>query len=75
LEQHGFARNKIWIVDEKAQPLSSGDNNNKASVNLLLKPPDDDLKCWSHRYNTNCFDINALASAKDTNFHLPVENL
>jgi hypothetical protein len=51
LEQHGFARNKIWIVDEEAPPLSNGDNNNKACVDLLLKPCDDD--CWPHMYNNN----------------------
>nr|CAB3504283.1 unnamed protein product [Digitaria exilis] len=49
LEQHGFARNKIWTIDEEAPPLNYGDNNNnKASVDLLLKPSEDDLKCWPH---------------------------
>jgi glucose-6-phosphate 1-epimerase len=55
LEQHGFARNKIWIVDEEAPPLTNGDNNNKASVDLLLKLSDDDLKCWPHWYDIDFF--------------------
>lgn len=51
LEQHGFARNKIWTIDDEAPPLNYGDNNNnKASVDLLLKPSEDDLKCWPHSF-------------------------
>ena len=58
LEQHGFARNKIWTIDEEAPPLNYGDNNNnKASVDLLLKPSEDDLKCWPHWYDDNYFDM------------------
>jgi glucose-6-phosphate 1-epimerase len=62
LEQHGFARNKIWIVDEEAPPLTNGDNNNKASVDLLLKLSDDDLKFWPHWYDIDFFGISAFAS-------------
>ena len=58
LEQHGFARNKIWTIDEEAPPLNYGDNNNnKASVDILLKPSEDDLKCWPHWYDDNYFDM------------------
>ena len=58
MEQHGFARNKIWTIDEEAPPLNYGDNNNnKASVDLLLKPSEDDLKCWPHWYDDNYFDM------------------
>lgn len=62
MEQHGFARNKIWAIDEEAPPLNYGDNNNKASVDLLLKPSEDDLKCWPHWYDDNHFDMVALNS-------------
>ena len=58
LEQYGFARNKIWTIDEEAPPLNYGDNNNnKASVDILLKPSEDDLKCWPHWYDDNYFDM------------------
>uniref|UniRef100_A0A0D3GB05 glucose-6-phosphate 1-epimerase n=1 Tax=Oryza barthii TaxID=65489 RepID=A0A0D3GB05_9ORYZ len=48
LEQHGFARNRIWALDQEHPPLNQNDNNSKASVDLILKPSEDDLKCWPH---------------------------
>ena len=61
MEQHGFARNKIWTIDEEAPPLNYGDNNNnKAYVDILLKPSEDDLKCWPHWYDDNYFDMVAF---------------
>jgi glucose-6-phosphate 1-epimerase len=50
LEKHGFARNKIWAIDENPPPLHPNDSNGKAYVDLLLKPSDEDLKNWPHRY-------------------------
>ncbi|KAE8683861.1 Detected protein of confused Function [Hibiscus syriacus] len=47
LEQHGFARNRTWIIDENPPPLHPNDNNGKAYIDLLLKP--NDLKIWPHR--------------------------
>lgn len=57
LEQHGFARNKIWTVDEDPPPLQSYDCNGKIYVDLLLKPSEDDLKCWPH-----CFEFRLRVS-------------
>jgi glucose-6-phosphate 1-epimerase len=53
LEKHGFARNKIWAIDENPPPLHPNDSNGKAFVDLLLKPSDEDLKNWPHRYELN----------------------
>lgn len=50
LEQHGFARNKIWTVDENPPSLLSKDSNAKSFVDLLLKPSEEDLKCWPHSF-------------------------
>ncbi|KAK9103809.1 hypothetical protein Sjap_021063 [Stephania japonica] len=50
LEQHGFARNKIWVIDENPPPLPPNDSNGKAFVDLLLKPSEEDLKCWPHSF-------------------------
>uniref|UniRef100_A0A0D3GB06 glucose-6-phosphate 1-epimerase n=1 Tax=Oryza barthii TaxID=65489 RepID=A0A0D3GB06_9ORYZ len=50
LEQHGFARNRIWALDQEHPPLNQNDNNSKASVDLILKPSEDDLKCWPHGF-------------------------
>ncbi|XP_076951772.1 putative glucose-6-phosphate 1-epimerase isoform X1 [Bidens hawaiensis] len=50
LEQHGFARNKIWTVDENPPSLPAKDSSGKSFVDLLLKPTDEDLKCWPHRF-------------------------
>ncbi|KAF5801317.1 putative glucose-6-phosphate 1-epimerase [Helianthus annuus] len=50
LEQHGFARNKIWAVDDDPPPLPSNDSLGKSFVDLLLKPSDEDLKFWPHSF-------------------------
>jgi hypothetical protein len=50
LERHGFARNRIWIIDDEPPPTKPNGSGSKASVNLLLKPSEDDLKCWPHWY-------------------------
>ncbi|XP_039025254.1 putative glucose-6-phosphate 1-epimerase [Hibiscus syriacus] len=49
LEQHGFARNKIWTIDGNPPPLSPNDSQGKSFVDLLLKPSED-LKCWPHSF-------------------------
>ncbi|XP_075522761.1 putative glucose-6-phosphate 1-epimerase [Primulina tabacum] len=50
LEQHGFARNKMWTIDDNPPPLQSIDSNGKTFIDLLLKPSDDDLKIWPHSF-------------------------
>ncbi|XP_044502369.1 putative glucose-6-phosphate 1-epimerase isoform X2 [Mangifera indica] len=50
LEQHGFARNKIWTIEEITPPLQPNDFNRKGCVDLLLKPSEEDLKCWPHSF-------------------------
>ncbi|GFY97404.1 Galactose mutarotase-like superfamily protein [Actinidia rufa] len=48
LEQHGFARNKVWTIDENSPPLHQNDSHGKSFVDLLLKPSEEDLKFWPH---------------------------
>ncbi|KAG6388252.1 hypothetical protein SASPL_153454 [Salvia splendens] len=50
LEKHGFARNRIWMIDENPPPLPSADHSNKAFIDLILKSSDDDLKIWPHSF-------------------------
>lgn len=50
LEQHGFARNKIWVFDENPPPLNVNASNGKVFVDLLLKPTEEDLKVWPHSF-------------------------
>ncbi|KAL9254411.1 putative glucose-6-phosphate 1-epimerase [Drosera capensis] len=53
LEQHGFARNRMWVVDDEQAMMHSNEPNGhacQASINLLLKPSDEDLKIWPHRF-------------------------
>lgn len=50
LEQHGFARNRMWLIDENPPPLHSSDSNGKAYIDLLLKPSEDDLRIWPHSF-------------------------
>ncbi|KAL3526379.1 hypothetical protein ACH5RR_011035 [Cinchona calisaya] len=48
LEQHGFARNKLWSLDPSPSPLPSA--NNQSTVDLILKSAEEDLKIWPHRF-------------------------
>ncbi|XP_058225698.1 putative glucose-6-phosphate 1-epimerase isoform X1 [Rhododendron vialii] len=50
LEQHGFARNKIWTIDKNPPPLHPNDSLGKSFVDLVLKPSEEDLKCWPHSF-------------------------
>lgn len=50
-EQQGFARNKMWRIDDNPPPLKQNDVQGKSFTDLLLKPSEDDLKCWPHRYD------------------------
>ncbi|KAF5733103.1 hypothetical protein HS088_TW17G00639 [Tripterygium wilfordii] len=49
-EQHGFARNKIWVIDENPPQLHPNDSHCKSFIDLLLKPSEEDLKCWPHSF-------------------------
>ncbi|XP_027361568.1 putative glucose-6-phosphate 1-epimerase [Abrus precatorius] len=49
LEQHGFARKKIWVFEQSPPPLS-GDFNEKAYIDMLLKSSEDDTKTWPHSF-------------------------
>ncbi|XWS50050.1 hypothetical protein CRYUN_Cryun12cG0054900 [Craigia yunnanensis] len=50
LEQHGYARNRTWIIDDNPPPLHPNDSSGKAYTDLLLKPSEDDLKIWPHSF-------------------------
>ncbi|KAE8726119.1 putative glucose-6-phosphate 1-epimerase [Hibiscus syriacus] len=50
LDQHGFARSKIWTIDDNPPPLNLNDSHGESFINLLLKPSDEDLKCWPHSF-------------------------
>ncbi|KAH7513795.1 putative glucose-6-phosphate 1-epimerase [Ziziphus jujuba] len=50
LEQHGFARNKVWVIDKNPPPLHPNDSIGKAYIDLLLKPSEEDLKIWPHSF-------------------------
>lgn len=50
LEQHGFARNKIWAIDDDPPPLRPNDSHGKSFVDLVLRPSEEDLKCWPYSF-------------------------
>ncbi|KAL0464879.1 UNVERIFIED_CONTAM: putative glucose-6-phosphate 1-epimerase [Sesamum latifolium] len=50
LEQHGFARSKIWTIEDDPPPLHPNDSLGKSFIDLLLKPAEEDLKCWPHGF-------------------------
>ncbi|XP_042474495.1 putative glucose-6-phosphate 1-epimerase isoform X2 [Zingiber officinale] len=47
LDQHGFARNRVWSIDTDPPPFPTA-SANKAFVDLILKPSEEDLKIWPH---------------------------
>ncbi|CAI9781530.1 unnamed protein product [Fraxinus pennsylvanica] len=49
LEQ-GFTRNKIWTIEDDAPPLLNYDIRGKSFVDLLLKPGEEEPKCWPHGF-------------------------
>uniref|UniRef100_A0A0D6QUP1 glucose-6-phosphate 1-epimerase n=1 Tax=Araucaria cunninghamii TaxID=56994 RepID=A0A0D6QUP1_ARACU len=48
LEQHGFARNRMWAIDNSPSPLPTA--NNKSTIDLVLKPTEEDLKLWPRSF-------------------------
>ncbi|KAH1201271.1 putative glucose-6-phosphate 1-epimerase [Glycine soja] len=47
LDSHGFARNQFWTIDDSPPPFPTS-TSNKAFVDLILKPSEDDIKIWPH---------------------------
>lgn len=50
LEQHGFVRNRVWIIDPNPPPLPVC--KSKAFIDLLFKSTEEDFKIWPH-----CFEF------------------
>ncbi|KAH0696735.1 hypothetical protein KY289_014217 [Solanum tuberosum] len=48
LERHGFARNRVWLLDDSPSPLPAA--NSQSTVDLILKSTEEDLKIWPHRW-------------------------
>ncbi|KAK4564877.1 hypothetical protein RGQ29_006795 [Quercus rubra] len=49
LEQHGFARNRLWTIDTDPPPFSTT-SSSKTFVDLILKPSEEDMKIWAHSF-------------------------
>lgn len=49
LERQGFAKNKMWAVDETSH-VRSNETHGTSSVDLILKPSAEDLRCWPHSF-------------------------
>ncbi|KAG2699412.1 hypothetical protein I3760_07G192200 [Carya illinoinensis] len=49
LEQHEFARNRLWAIDTDPPPFPTT-TSSKTFVDLILKPSEDDLKIWPHSF-------------------------
>lgn len=48
LERHGFARNRVWSLDDSPSPLPPA--KSQSTVDLILKSTEEDLKIWPHRF-------------------------
>ncbi|KAL5216588.1 hypothetical protein ABZP36_007989 [Zizania latifolia] len=51
LEQHGFARNRTWSVETDPPPFPVP-TSNRAYIDLILKPTEEDLKIWLHSFES-----------------------
>ncbi|XP_048230347.1 putative glucose-6-phosphate 1-epimerase [Ricinus communis] len=49
LEQHGFAKSRLWSIDPDP-PAFLTNCSNKAVIDLILKNSEDCVKVWCHRY-------------------------
>ncbi|KAF0890665.1 hypothetical protein E2562_004178 [Oryza meyeriana var. granulata] len=49
LEQHGFARNRTWSIENDPPPFPVP-TSNRAYVDLILTPTEEDLKIWPHSF-------------------------
>ncbi|KAL1335409.1 putative glucose-6-phosphate 1-epimerase isoform X2 [Arachis ipaensis] len=49
LDQHGFARNRFWAIDDHPPPFPTN-NSIKAFVDLILKPSEEEMKIWPHSF-------------------------
>ncbi|XP_020595018.1 putative glucose-6-phosphate 1-epimerase, partial [Phalaenopsis equestris] len=49
LEQHGFARNRFWSIDPDSPPFPTA-TLDKAFVDLILRPSEEDTKTWPNSY-------------------------
>ncbi|XP_020220689.1 putative glucose-6-phosphate 1-epimerase [Cajanus cajan] len=49
LDQHGFARNRFWNIDDDPPPFPTN-TLSKAFVDLILKPSEEDMKSWPHSF-------------------------
>uniref|UniRef100_A0A2P2KNK0 glucose-6-phosphate 1-epimerase n=2 Tax=Rhizophora mucronata TaxID=61149 RepID=A0A2P2KNK0_RHIMU len=49
LEQHGFARNRLWSIDNDPPPFPVV-STSRTFIDLILRPTEDDLKIWPHSF-------------------------
>ncbi|KAL2340301.1 hypothetical protein Fmac_008241 [Flemingia macrophylla] len=49
LDQHGFARNRTWTIEDDPPPFPTN-TLSKAFVDLILKPSEEDMKSWPHSF-------------------------
>ncbi|RYR28587.1 hypothetical protein Ahy_B01g052730 isoform B [Arachis hypogaea] len=74
LELHGFARNRMWFIDDNPPPLPANDSIGKSFVDLLLKSSEEDMKCWPHSFEfrlrvslTTDGDLNLISRVRNIN--------
>ncbi|KAL9242912.1 hypothetical protein vseg_016869 [Gypsophila vaccaria] len=50
LEQHGFARNRMWAVDEQPPSPRAKTPTGQASTDLVLQPTGEDISSWPSKF-------------------------
>ncbi|CAH1442528.1 unnamed protein product [Lactuca virosa] len=67
LKSHGFARNRVWTKENNSHLLQSKPING-VSVDLLLKPTEDDLMKWPNSWNLRGKGCGGYSSLGSSNF-------
>ncbi|CAA0832905.1 Galactose mutarotase-like superfamily protein [Striga hermonthica] len=49
VESYGIARKRLWAIDLSPPPFPST-SANKNFVDLILKPTEEDMRTWPHRF-------------------------
>eukprot|EP00250_Pteridium_aquilinum_P017523 c23671_g1_i1 orf=519-1490(-) len=49
IEQHGFARNRLWSIDQNSSPMPTS-SDDKAIIDLILTSGDEEAKIWSNSF-------------------------
>ncbi|KAJ8767385.1 hypothetical protein K2173_017429 [Erythroxylum novogranatense] len=60
MDPHGFARNRIWSIENDPPPFPTN-SSNRAFIDLILRPTEEDMKIWPHSLNRERFKVGLIS--------------